>query len=42
MFDAVAVVGPGYKVLTYDVVKGPILQNDKKYCIVTRLVGLKK
>jgi hypothetical protein len=40
MFDAVAIVGPGYKAPTYDELRGPILQNDKVNC-TSRLEELK-
>jgi hypothetical protein len=40
MFDAVAVVGPGYKAPTYEELRGPILQNEKIDC-ASRLEELK-
>jgi hypothetical protein len=40
MFDAVVVVGPGYKAPTYEELRGPILQNEKIDC-ASRLEELK-
>jgi hypothetical protein len=40
MFDAVVVVGPGYKAPTYEELRGPILQNEKLDC-ASRLEELK-
>jgi hypothetical protein len=40
MFDAVAIVGPGYKAPTYEELRGPILQNEKVVC-ASRLEELK-
>jgi hypothetical protein len=40
MFDAVVVVGPGYKVPTYEELRRPILHNEKLDC-ASRLEELK-
>jgi len=36
MFEAVAIVGPGYKAPSYEELRGPVLQNEKADC-ATRL-----
>jgi hypothetical protein len=41
MSDAIAVVGPGYKIPTFEELRGPILQEEKKD-INSRLVEFKK
>jgi hypothetical protein len=41
MCDAIVVVGPGYKILTFEELRGPILQEEKKD-INSRLVEFKK
>ena len=41
MFEAAAVIGPGYKPPTYEELRGPILQNEKAECS-HRLEDLRK
>lgn len=34
MFDAISILGPGYKAPSYDGLRGPILQNENADCIL--------